>query len=567
MDQIKKLVQSLSALQRAMIVAAAAAVVAGLMAFSHWRRESDFRPLYTSLAPEDAAAVVEKLKQSGVEYRLGDNGAAVLVPAGKAAESRLALAAAGLPKSGRIGFELFDKNNLGATEFTEHINYHRALEGELERSVMCLGEVEQARIHVTFPKDSIYTEERQPAKASVLVRLKPGVRLAAAHVTAISYLVSSAIEGLAPEAVSVVDMQGNLLNRPRKSLAGEGGEPSEGLLDFRQSVEHDLSHKISATLEPLLGADRFRVGVSVDCDFSSVEQSEEIYDPTRSVMASSQKTEDISGGTGASGVPGTASNLPRPTSRPGTMLAGVSRRTENIAYQSTRTVRHTRLPQGAVKRMSLAILVDQTARWEGTGKQRHRVLVPPPPETLKAIRDLVAGVAGLAPERGDQLTVEALPFESTLHPEGEDSAGEPPARAPAPAQISLPRWLETLRNPKIAAGAIGGALLVIGAAVFLWLRSRKRHPRASAAPALESAETAAINASLDQQIQSRLAEQAELEHKMEQEALSSIKMPKVTTKKTEVLLKQVRELGKKDASIGAHVLRTWVGEIPQRKEY
>jgi len=567
MDQIQKLIQSLSLRQRIAILLAAAAVVAGVLAFSHWRRESDFRPLYTALAAEDAAAVVEKLKQSGVEYRLEDNGAAVLVSASKAAESRLALAAAGLPKSGRIGFELFDKNNLGATEFTEHINYHRALEGELERSVMCLGEVEQARIHITLAKDSIYSEERQPAKASVLVRLKPGVRLAGANVTAISYLVASAVEGLAPEAVSIVDTQGNLLNRPRHSLPGEGSEPSEGLLDFRQSVERDLSHKISATLEPLLGADKFRVGVSVDCDFSSVEQSEEIYDPTRSVMVTSQKTEDVSGGTGANGVPGTASNLPRPTSRPGTMLAGVSRRTENIAYQSTRTVRRTRLPQGAVKRMSLAVLVDQAVRWEGSGKQRHRVLVPPAPETLKTIRDLVAGVSGLAPDRGDQLTVETLPFESTLHPEGEQE--EPSVRPPAPAPPNPPvaRWLEMLRDPKIAAGAIGGALLAIGAAVFLWMRSRKGRVTAEANPAVASAEASALTASLDQQIQARLAEQAELEHRMEQEALSSIKMPKVTTKKAEVLLKQVREQGKKDASIGAHVLRSWIGDIPQKKEY
>jgi flagellar M-ring protein FliF len=248
------------------------------------------------------------------------------------------------------------------------------------------------------------------------------------------------------------------------------------------------------------------------------------------------------------------------------MLAGVSRRTENIAYQSTRTVRRTRLPQGTVKRLSLAVLVDQTARWEGTGKQRHRALVPPAPETLKAIRDLVAGVAGLSTERGDQLTVEALPFETTLHPEGEAVELAAPA-APSPAPTTPPKWLEMLRDPKIAVGAIAGALVAIGAGVFLWLRGRKQRVTAQAAPALASADAAALTASLDQQIQARLAEQAELEHRMEQEALSSIKMPKVTTKKTEVLLKQVREQGKKDSSIGTHVLRAWIGEVPRRKEY
>jgi flagellar M-ring protein FliF len=562
MDPLKKLIQSLSLRQRVVILLAAAAVVTGLVTFSHWRRESAFRPLYTALAAEDAAAVVEKLKQSGVDYRLGDNGATVLVPVAKAAESRLALAAVGLPKIGRIGFELFDKSNLGATEFTEHINYHRALEGELERSVTCLGEVEQARVHLTFPKDSIYTEERQPAKASVLLRLKPGARVGAGNVTAIQYLVASAVEGLAPEAVSVVDMRGNLLNRPRKMPPGDGPEPSEGLLDFRQNVERDLLNKINATLEPVVGADRFRAGVSVECDFSSVDQSEEIFDPARSVMVSSQKTEDTSGGTGASGVPGTASNLPRPTSRPGTLLAGFSRRTENIAYQTTRTVKHTRVPQGIVKRLSLAVLVDQEVRWEGAGKQRRRVLVPPTPETLKGIRDLVAGVAGLTPDRGDQLTVEALPFESTLHPEGELEI-EPAALAPAP----VPRWLTMLRDPRVAAGAIGGAVLICGLLLFLWLRGRRGRARATTSGALVSARAAALSTPLEDQMQARLTEQAELEQRMEQEALSSIKLPKVTTKKTEVLLKQVKELSKKDASIGSHVLSQWIGEIPQKPEY
>src|SRR6266849_5206019 len=199
MDQFKQLANSLAPRQWITILIVAASVVAALIGFSHWRRENDFRALYTSLAAEDAGAVVEKLKQSGVEYRLSESGGTVLVASSKVAESRLALAAAGLPKSGRVGFELFDKTNPGATEFAEHINYHRALEGELERSVVCLGEVEQARVHVTFPKESIYSESRQPAKASVLVRLRPGARLSAANVTAVSYLVASAVEGLQPE--------------------------------------------------------------------------------------------------------------------------------------------------------------------------------------------------------------------------------------------------------------------------------------------------------------------------------------------------------------------------------
>jgi flagellar M-ring protein FliF len=561
MNQLRNLATSLSIRQRATILVVALAVAAGMISFSRWRRESDFRPLYQSLAAEDAGAIVQKLKESGVEYRLAENGGTVLVPSARTAESRLALAAAGLPKSGRIGFELFDKTNLGATEFAEHINFHRALEGELERSVMCLGEVELARIHVTFSKESLYTEERQPAKASVLVRLKPGARISPANVTAITYLVSSAVEGLAPEAISVLDMQGNLLSRPRRPSNGSSDEPSDALLDFRHGIERDLLNKINSTLEPLVGADKFRAGVSVDCDFSSVEQNEEILDPSRSVMVSSQKSEDISGGTGASGIPGTASTLPRPTSRPGTMLAGVSRRTENIAYQTTRTVRHTRLPQGAIRRLSLAVLVDQAVRWEGAGAKRKRVLVPPTPETLKAIHDLVAGITGFTPDRGDQLIVEAMPFESTLYPETETGQLAPPA-PPSPAVRPLPPWLEALRDPRIAGAAGGGALVLIAVVVFLMRRGSRRRASASTPAALEGAGAAPT---LEERMQAQLAERALQEQQLEQEALSSIRLPKVTTKKAEVLAKQIKEISKRDAAAGAHVLKEWIGEQAQKK--
>src|SRR5579872_4415534 len=217
MNQITQLIAGLSLKQRISIVVTAALVVFGLVAFVHWKHEGDFRPLYTSMAPEDAAVVVQKLRETAVEYRLSENGSAVLVPSAKLAESRLALAAAGLPKTGRIGFELIDKNNFGATEFVEHINYKRAMEGELERSVMSLAEVEQARVHLTLPKDSVFLDQQQPAKASVMVKLRPGAAMSPQNIAAVTNLVASAVEGLTPESVSLVDMDGTLLNRPKRA--------------------------------------------------------------------------------------------------------------------------------------------------------------------------------------------------------------------------------------------------------------------------------------------------------------------------------------------------------------
>src|ERR1017187_5068051 len=338
MEQMKKLLARLSMAQKLRIVAAAALVVAALVAFIQWRRAADFRPLYTGLAAEDAGAVIQKLKETGTEFRLSENGSTVLGPSARLAELRLQLAAGGLPKSGRMGFELFDKTSFGMTDFAEHVNYRRALEGELERSITSLAEVERARVHLTLPRESLYLEARQPAKASVVLGLRPGAQLSSQNVMAVCTLLASAVEGLAPEAVSVVDTRGNLLNRPRKS-GGEGLEGSEANLEYREMVEKSLLAKIQSTLEPLLGADRFRASVSAECDFSSGEQSEESFDPARSVMVSSQKSEDIAPAALAGGVPGTASNLPRPPARPAGGNSGAARRTEEINYQSSRLVR------------------------------------------------------------------------------------------------------------------------------------------------------------------------------------------------------------------------------------
>ena len=548
MEQLQKLVTNLSVIQRVSIVAVALAAGGGLYAFVRWKRESDFRPLYITLASEDAGAVVQKLKESGVEYRLSESGATVLVPSAKVAEMRLEMASAGLPKSGRIGFELFDKTNFGATEFVEHINYRRALEGELERTVMSLAEVEQARVHVTFPKESVYLESRQPAKASVVVRLRPGAQLVPQNVIAIEHLVASAVEGLSPESVSVLDVRGSLLSRPRAAATADGAESSDRLLEIRQGIERDLIAKMNGTLEPLLGPDKFRAGASVECDFSSADQSEEIYDPTRSVMVSSQKSEDTSSTGGAGGIPGTASNLPRPVPRPATALAGTSRRTESINYQSSRTVRHTKMPQGTVKRMSLSVLVDQTVRWEGQGSKMHHVLEQPSPEKMKSIRDLVAAATGFSTERGDKLIVESLPFEATLNL-------EPPAAGPSVPKPSgglpanLPPWLSRLLENRTmltgAALALGFVLMMVRR-VFGKMFNRKSTVTVPAT--LPSVETPT-----DEQRLAQLEEQ-DLQSQLNAAAL------KEATLKSDVLIKRLRNTVGKDAPLAAHIVRAWLDE-------
>src|SRR5438270_1518095 len=200
--------------------------------FSKANTERDFKPLFTGVVAEDAGPLLAKLRESGAEYRLADNGTTVMVPSGRVAELRIEMASAGLPKSGRIGFELFDKTNFGASEFAEQVNYHRAIEGELERSVMSIREVESARVHVTLAKDSLYTESRQPAKASVLVKLRHAAALSPQNIVASCQLTASAVPELSVEQVSLVDTSGTLLNRPRRNTPGDGSDGSEASLEY-----------------------------------------------------------------------------------------------------------------------------------------------------------------------------------------------------------------------------------------------------------------------------------------------------------------------------------------------
>ncbi len=551
MEQMKRLAGLLSVPQRWTILIAAILVSAGLYGLAHWQRESAFRPLYTALAPEDAALVIAKIKEGGTEYRLSNNGTTISVPEDKVAELRLDLAAAGVPKSGRIGFEIFDKTNFGMTDFAERINYRRAIEGELERSVMAIAAVEQARVHISFPQESVFSESRQPAKASVLIKIRPGAALPETAIPAITHLISSAVEGLAPEAVSVLDMRGNLLNRAKR-VDGVNTDASEGALEYRHKVEQDLTSKLDATLEPLVGAGRFRASVSAECDLTSGEQSEESFDPTRSVMVSSQKTEDTSTTTrAATGIPGTASNLPDSAPRP---LAGggTSRKTENISYQTSRTLKRTVLPQGSIKRLSVSVLIDHEAHWEGSGANAKRVLVPPSPERLKVIHDLVAATTGFSADRGDQLIVESLPFESTLNL-------DPPAvTQPMPSTVPKPRSpLEQLKaDPKLMTGLAAIVVVVLAGCAFVLMQMKKR----SAASTVQAQMTPVLPAASPLNTLESARVGGQTQDAWTPSSSSPHGIPTLVAPRYDALTQQLRETAQKDTEICAGVLRGWLKE-------
>jgi flagellar M-ring protein FliF len=545
------MIKSLGVRQQLMIAGTTLAIGAAVAFFAWRHNEADYRPLYTGLAAEDAGAMVQKLKEKNVPYRLSGNGSTILVPSAKVGESRLEMAAAGLPKTGRIGFELFDKSHFGATDFMEHVNFRRALEGELERSVMGLGEVEGARVHITFPKESVFSENRLPAKASVMVKLRTGMKLSQQNVTAVQYLLSSAVEGLEPTQVSVLDMQGNLLGRPKEKGAVDGSEPSEATIEFQQHIEKGLLAKVNSTLEPLLGAERFRASVVAECDFTSGEQSEETYDPTRSVITTAQRSKEASSVANGGGAPGTASNLPRPAPR-GSSTTGLSRETENMNYETSRVVKHMRLPQGTLKHLSASVLVDQKVRWEGPAGHPTRVLVPPSAEELKSISEVVSAAIGIRPERGDRLVIETLPFETTLSLE------------PPPAPVEPPSLLDRVKSDKFVISIIAVCLvvLILGLAFF-----RKTPPPFKTAatavapvpPVIPASETpapaiAAAPAITPQQLGSQLEEELQ---KRERAVMDQIRAGGSALQR---LTQEVVDLTAQDPTLCANVLRTWMTE-------
>jgi flagellar M-ring protein FliF len=588
LQQLRELFLRLSVRQRIMIGAATVLVIGSLFGLRSWQTERNFKTLFQDLSAEDAGMVLARLKESATEIRLENGGKIIKVPAEKVDELRIQMASAGLPKSGRIGFELFDKPNFGTSEFAEQVNYHRAVEGELERSVMSLQEVESSRVHITFPRQSLFLENRQPAKASVLLKLKPGANLSKQNIQAIAHLASSAVDGLTPENVSILDMHGNLLSRPRKEGDGDE-ETSKQLIEYRTRMEKDLREKIQGTLEPLLGPDGFRAAVSLECDLASGDQSEESFDPSRSVMLNSQRSEDGSTPATAAGVPGTASNLPRPTSRPGSANGGpLFRRSENTTFQTSRVIRHTKFPHGQVKRLSVSVLLDHTVKMDGT----KRTVEGPAPERLRAIKDLVSAAVGFQQERGDQIIVEALPFETprNLPPVG-GAATPAPARPRLLLPATIPDWLrlpmEGHLNWLIEQSWLPAAVLVLMLGILFGLfrvirmlgativsklpfgkKKKGQHVDVTLDPSIEGtaemakleAAGAAGGAGLTKSLEEQLRDREELRTKLTNDALLELVIPKAEVRRGDILIRHVTELAHKDSEGVANLIRTWTEE-------
>jgi flagellar M-ring protein FliF len=421
-----------------------ALAIAGISVVWLWLQKPDLQVLYTNLSADDAGAVTAKLRESRVPFEVSGDGSAVFVQAGQVHEMRLQLATQGLPQGGGVGFELFDRSALGTTEFVQKLNYRRALQGELARTIGQFAEIISARVHLVVPERGLFADHREPSRASVVITLRPGRQLSAGQVQGIVHLVASSVEGLNPTAVTVVDSHGQILSR---SSAGSDPDAStETQFDYQRGIEKTLETKIQTMLERVVGSGKAVVRVSSVLDLRKVERTEETFDPDTQVVRSEQRTQesrnDSSSTAVPSGVPGVLSNLPpgvlssvsptEPTAPAGAgSQTSSSKKNEVINYEISKTVSRVVEPVGTVKQLSVAVLVDGTYEAPAGGGDGTRQYIPRTEEELTKLTELVKKAMGFSEARQDQVQVMNVAFES----EAISEAGE--LAAPS---ASLANW-------------------------------------------------------------------------------------------------------------------------------
>jgi flagellar M-ring protein FliF len=401
------------------VATAIALVVGGWM----WSTAPDYKVLYSNLSDKDGGAVIASLQQMNIPYKFAEGGGALLVPAEHVHDLRLKLASQGLPKGGLVGFELMEGQRFGSSQFLEQVNYQRGLEGELARSIQSLQAVQGARVHLALSRGTAFLREQAKPSASVLLNLHAGRTLDQMQVAAIIHLVSNSVPELTPKNVTVVDQNGTLLSADANGATPGGLDTQQ--IKYRAETEQSYMKRIEAIIAPMVGTANVRAQVSAELDFSEVEQAEEIYKPNQKAEAaairSSQTSEQTLPGTGAAatGVPGALTNQPPNTgsapitgtegqnpagAAPGTAAAAVAnqRKEAAVSYEVDKSIRHTKVSQGRLKRLSVAVVVNDRQVTDAKGKTTNKPLTD---AEKQQITELVKGVMGYDKDRGDTLSV------------------------------------------------------------------------------------------------------------------------------------------------------------------
>lgn len=426
--QIKEIWERMPMSGVIMTIGGAVGTLGLIGALVYYGTQPNYAVLFSGLKPAEAQSIVEKLKTANVPYAISNGETTVSVPSDRIPELRLQMASEGVLSGGHVGFDLFDKTSFGATDFAQQVNYRRAIEGELAKTLEGLDEVETARVHITPKKESVYSDKEEGAKASVMVRVKQNKALSNERTEAIVSLVASSVEGLEPSSISVMDTSGRLLAAAGRTRDGNGTDAGafQAQLEAKQKFENENSARIVALLEPVVGDNRVRADVAADIDFSKIEQSEEKYDPKSQVIRSQQidqesrtppaTTTNLAVGARSNNPvtqPTPAAAAPAPNTTASTTGPGDQRKSSTVNYEIDKTVKKTIGGGGRVNRMTVSVVVDH--------KTVGGVEVARTSDEIKQIQDLVTAAVGIDANRGDSVVVQTMPFSK---PEPE-AAGTP----------------------------------------------------------------------------------------------------------------------------------------------
>ena len=534
---LKSVTERIRSNPRFLFIILAAAVISVVIALFFWAKSPDYRVLYSNISEEDGGAIVSQLAQMNVPYRFQEHGGAIMVPADRVYEARLKLAQQGLPKGGQVGFELLDQEKFGLSQFNEQINYQRALEGELARTIEKLGPVRSARVHLAMPKQTLFVREQKSPSASVTLSLNQGRSLDAGQVNAISWLISSAVPGLNADNVTLVDQNGNLLTQ-RGTQAVQTSH-----LKYISDIEADYRQRIQAILAPVVGAANVKTQVTAQVDFTTHEQTAEQYQPNSSpehMAVRSRQTSSSEQGNkaGPGGVPGALSNQPpvptnAPIEQPATKTAqgeqnGTAiptmpfnrQKDETTNYELNRTLTHTKRSPGTIERLSVAVVVNYHTDEEGKPVALSK-------EQMEKIQALVKEAMGYSSERGDTLNVANSLFNDD------------------PSEPEVPFWQQPEFIDLLMSA--GRYLLVALVAFVLWRKMLqpfwlKHQELALQRLELEKeARQAELNAQLHK---AQMREQAKAQQRVE----------------TEVNIQQLRNTAEQDPQVIALVIRQWMNK-------
>lgn len=420
-QNFEKLIQywaNRSSAQRVLLAGLAGSVILAFLVMVYFLNQPDMRVLYSKLGPEDAARVVDQLKSSKTPYELRDNGSTILVPADQVYEQRLRIAGEGVMHGQGVGFELFDQLKVGQTDFVQRINYTRALQGELSRTITEFPQVEKARVHLVLPQKSLFIEEQQKASASVVLTLRRGQKLTTKQLQGIVNLVAMSVEGLTPERITITDTTGQALYQPHSDGGLEGMTTTQ--FEYKNTFESNLENRLEQLLTPIVGPGRSLVKVNADLDFSQRTIRKELYNPDVTVVRSEQKSEESTSGSAAVDANG-VTTTPRGggAAVPNTNFQGAgysgtastqksNRQQSTTNYEINKEEQNVVSPVGGLKRQSIAVIVDGTYTPDKDGK--GYIFAPRKAEELERIKQVVARAAGLDTSRGDEIQVSSFEF-------------------------------------------------------------------------------------------------------------------------------------------------------------